>query len=241
MWLMFIVPIFSLYAGCVGFHSYGWYDFLRIVVTLQAAVFAFLFYQEQHKTPAFLFAAIALLFNPIIKVRLSRSDWETLDVIVGIIFILTNLWLIKQKQQQKSEKLPSEIIKVFDRMVNCQSEICEISSIPNINFLQSDLMEIIKPGDYMFGKFDELLKNIKTDPNTVNYSLQETYQAFEVELYNAILNGNFVYRATLDDVGRIRFTVYKKYLSMCVSKGYYSPEEVKGFLLELQGGINIRG
>ena len=101
MWLMFIVPVFSLYAGCVGFHSYGWYDFLRIVVTLQAAVFAFLFYQSQYKASAFLFTAIALLFNPIIKVRLSRSEWEPLDVMVGIIFILTNIWLIKQKQQKK--------------------------------------------------------------------------------------------------------------------------------------------
>lgn len=69
---------------------YGYYTFLRIVVTGVAAYYAYYLYSE-HKKTGFWFwilVAIGILFNPIIPVYLhSKAIWGVIDVIVAVFLI----------------------------------------------------------------------------------------------------------------------------------------------------------
>ena len=68
---------------------YGYYTFLRIVVTICAAIVAYeLYASEKLRLMSFLFIGIAVLFNPVIPIALNRSLWTPIDVVVAAIFCL---------------------------------------------------------------------------------------------------------------------------------------------------------
>lgn len=97
------VILFILYAATIGFHGYAMYEILRIVVMIQALIYAFLFY-EDNKPVSAIFAGIAVLFNPLMKIRFSRGEWEVLDLGVAIIFAGTLAWLYWASNKNKKEK-----------------------------------------------------------------------------------------------------------------------------------------
>lgn len=61
---------------------YGYYTFLRLVVTAAAAFVVWIEYSRAQGLTfwAVLFALLGLLFNPLIPVHLSREVWAWLDV-----------------------------------------------------------------------------------------------------------------------------------------------------------------
>ncbi len=67
---------------------YGYYQLLRFVVCGVAVYVAFITYQWKKIWATWLFAFIAVLFNPLIPIHLSRELWQTIDVICGVIFIV---------------------------------------------------------------------------------------------------------------------------------------------------------
>ncbi|BDE83763.1 hypothetical protein CE91St52_05400 [Phascolarctobacterium faecium] len=97
----YITPLFALYAGFFGLPSYGWYEMLRITITLQAIIFAWVLHDKLYQIPTIFFIATAILFNPFAKIRMSRSDWEVFDIIIGIAFLIANFWLITMDKQKK--------------------------------------------------------------------------------------------------------------------------------------------
>ena len=64
---------------------YGYYTFLRIVVFLTAGITAYLKFKAGDKNILH-FAVIAILFNPIIPIALSREVWAFFNVAVAILF-----------------------------------------------------------------------------------------------------------------------------------------------------------
>lgn len=67
---------------------YGYYTLLRFVVCGSAAYLAYLGYLTQKQWIAWTFGIIAVLFNPFIKVYLSRDIWSFIDILVAVIFII---------------------------------------------------------------------------------------------------------------------------------------------------------
>ena len=78
---------------------YGYYTFLRLVVTVFAGCLAYNAFKANDKNYAWLFGAVALLFNPIIKVPLDRDIWAIIDLGLGIYFGYIG-W--KEKKSQKT-------------------------------------------------------------------------------------------------------------------------------------------
>ncbi len=72
--------------------SYDFFLLLRIVVTTNACLLAYRDFRKQKGT-ALLFCGIAVLFNPIIPVYLSRDVWRLIDA--GVMGIL--VWSILRK------------------------------------------------------------------------------------------------------------------------------------------------
>jgi len=67
---------------------YGYYTFLRLVVMLGAAAIAWQAYQQKQSAnaEAISFGLLALLFNPIIPVHLTRELWMFIDLGAAALF-----------------------------------------------------------------------------------------------------------------------------------------------------------
>lgn len=82
---------------------YGYYQFLRIETTIVAAFFAYTAFTTA-KAVGFwtlLFAAVAILFNPIIPIYLSKDAWMVIDGVVAV-FILAHLVIARGKLFSKA-------------------------------------------------------------------------------------------------------------------------------------------
>jgi hypothetical protein len=66
---------------------YGYYQLLRFVVCGVSVYVAFMAYNWHKMWATWLFGFIAVLFNPLIPVHLSRELWQPIDGICGVIFI----------------------------------------------------------------------------------------------------------------------------------------------------------
>ena len=74
---------------------------LIIIVLIALVAFAFLSYksyEEGNKGLAFIYAALAILFQPLFKIYLGRELWNIVDVIVGVFLIATIIFPIKKQQ-----------------------------------------------------------------------------------------------------------------------------------------------
>lgn len=67
--------------------GYSYYVFLRIIVTVTGGLLAYYFYNHQSQKWVF-FAAMAILWNPIIPVYLSKENWVPIDLIAAIAVLV---------------------------------------------------------------------------------------------------------------------------------------------------------
>jgi len=67
---------------------YGFYTLLRLVVTICAVVIAYHHWQSGGKGVAIAMGFIALLFNPLIPVYLTREIWAPIDLGLAVFFVV---------------------------------------------------------------------------------------------------------------------------------------------------------
>lgn len=75
--------------GALADWPYGYYQLLRFVVCIVAVYVAFIAYNWHKIWATCIFGFTAVLFNPLIPIHLSREIWQPIDVIWGILFILS--------------------------------------------------------------------------------------------------------------------------------------------------------
>lgn len=69
---------------------YGYFTLLRFVVCAVGAYVAYKIYESDNDSLwVWLFGGIAILFNPIIPIHLTREVWWIIDLIVGGVFLLS--------------------------------------------------------------------------------------------------------------------------------------------------------
>lgn len=78
-------------------HEYGYFTLLHFVVCIVTAYLAVQAYSQQKEEWIWTLGGIAVLFNPIIPVHLSRGLWRIIDTIVAIVLI-ASLFFIKPKK-----------------------------------------------------------------------------------------------------------------------------------------------
>ena len=69
---------------CLASMPYGYYQIVRFIAMVLFAVFAYNYWIKDIKPLAFTFGALALLFQPFIKVALGRAMWNFTDVVVAL-------------------------------------------------------------------------------------------------------------------------------------------------------------
>ena len=77
---------------CLLEMPYGFYQVVRFAGLIGFAVLAYQANQQGRKTDTLIYGALALLFQPLIKISLGREIWNIVDVVVGIGLIITIFW-----------------------------------------------------------------------------------------------------------------------------------------------------
>ena len=95
----------ALLLGALARWPYGYYVFLRWITCLAAVVVAFVAYSVRHIWAVWLFVLVALLFNPLVPVHLTRSIWRPIDVIAALLFLGSLLML---SSADSGEGFPSD-------------------------------------------------------------------------------------------------------------------------------------
>ncbi|MGI6340803.1 MAG: DUF6804 family protein [Minisyncoccales bacterium] len=96
-WYLFIPIIMLLIA--VGDLDYGYYQILRIVITIFAIIFIFLFKTLEQNVLMIIMIVIAILFNPIFPIYLDKDVWIILDFISSVLFLISTISIIKSDKQ----------------------------------------------------------------------------------------------------------------------------------------------
>jgi len=73
----------------LGDHPYGYFTFLRWVVFMSACLVAWVAWESEVQPATFVFAAVAILFNPLVPVYLGKSTWAPIDVVCAVLFALS--------------------------------------------------------------------------------------------------------------------------------------------------------
>ncbi len=72
---------------CLMDMPYGFYILVRFSAAASFAYLSYDYFKSKSEGLGFLFAALALLFQPFIKIALGRTMWNIVDVIVALILI----------------------------------------------------------------------------------------------------------------------------------------------------------
>jgi hypothetical protein len=97
-----LVSAAFLLGGVFGQWPYAFYVLLRVVVCFSAA-YTVVNAHSMRKSPwAWVMAAVAVVFNPLIPLKMSRSDWSPIDLAAAGVFLtyLLTLW----KRERPLEK-----------------------------------------------------------------------------------------------------------------------------------------
>ena len=86
--------------GALADWSYGYYQLLRFATCGVAVYVAFMGYSWQKIWATWLFGIIAVLFNPLVPIHLSRELWQPIDLACAALFAVTAFVL---KESAKKE------------------------------------------------------------------------------------------------------------------------------------------
>ncbi len=94
-------PVYTILAAllllCLAPMPYGYYQLVRFVAMAIFAVMAYQYVQEKRNTLAVVFGALALLFQPFLKIALGRTIWNIVDVVVAILLVTLSYRQIHRK------------------------------------------------------------------------------------------------------------------------------------------------
>lgn len=134
VWLSITIAIACILAIFVT--PYGYFQFLRLLVTGYAGYVAFLHFRAGPSVTAWLFAFIALIFNPVFVIRMDRAVHAIFDILAAAV-ILWELALLRDNFP------PSGEIKARDGIVVDPSFSSTKERIEYAKFLARELAMII--------------------------------------------------------------------------------------------------
>ena len=84
-----VLLIFALaLLTCLLPMPYGYFMLIRFAAMIIFGLMALIYYQEQKEGMAIFFGAMAILFQPIIKISLGRTLWNVVDVAMAIVLLV---------------------------------------------------------------------------------------------------------------------------------------------------------
>src|SRR5258708_40315529 len=78
-----------LFLGCLFNMPYGYYQIVRFSGLVGFVLLAYMNNQRKQEKEVIIYIALALLFQPFIKVTLGRTIWNIVDIIVATCLIIS--------------------------------------------------------------------------------------------------------------------------------------------------------
>jgi hypothetical protein len=78
-----------LFFICLVDMPYGYFQFVRLAAMIGFSYLAYSANQQTNKNEVFIYIALAILFQPFIKIALGRTIWNIVDLVVGIGLVLS--------------------------------------------------------------------------------------------------------------------------------------------------------
>lgn len=82
---------------CLLDMPFGYFQLVRFLAMVGFSYLAYNAYENSDKSKAYVFIALAILFQPLIKIALGRDIWNIVDVVVGI-------WLLYLVFKERTDK-----------------------------------------------------------------------------------------------------------------------------------------
>ena len=86
---------------CLFHLPYGAYNLIRFVAMVVFGLIAFKYFSEEKRAVGVPAAALALLFQPFLKIHLGRGVWNVVDVIAAIALVA--LFFYEMKKESNHE------------------------------------------------------------------------------------------------------------------------------------------
>jgi hypothetical protein len=87
-----------LLVAAFGKYPYGFYMVLRLVITVGAVFWAWRVYQVGLRGWTWAFAAVALLMNPLLPIRMQRAQWQPVDLCLCFLLLgWCGYWLFRKR------------------------------------------------------------------------------------------------------------------------------------------------
>ena len=90
------ISLAILFFLCLLEMPYGFYNLVRFAALFGFAILAYQANQKDKQTEMIVYIGLALLFQPFFKIVLGRQLWNIVDVVVGIVLLISIL--IKPKE-----------------------------------------------------------------------------------------------------------------------------------------------
>jgi len=82
---------------CLADMPYGFYQLIRFVAMVSFSYFSYDYFKVKQDKLGFAFAALALLFQPFLKITLGRTIWNIVDVMVAILLVWLTIVAYRKK------------------------------------------------------------------------------------------------------------------------------------------------
>ena len=87
----------------IGRWPYGYYRLMRFAVCAAGVCVAVMAYNWQKIWATWLFGIIAVLFNPLIRIHLTREIWQPIDLICALLFVYVAFVLREPTKSQPTD------------------------------------------------------------------------------------------------------------------------------------------
>lgn len=100
---------------CLFNMPYGFYQFVRFTSMAAFAYLVFSANEQNKKNEVFIYIALAILFQPFVKIALGGTIWNIVDVIVGV-GLLVSLAIHKNIKKQMKNNNTNENLMISDNV-----------------------------------------------------------------------------------------------------------------------------
>lgn len=90
---------------CLCPMPYGFYTIVRLATAVIGICWAVKFYNEQSISKAIVAGAIAVLFQPLVKIVWDRLTWNVVDIVVAVLIVI--IVFSNHTKNQKNERAQS--------------------------------------------------------------------------------------------------------------------------------------
>jgi hypothetical protein len=91
-----------LFFICLADMPYGYYQFVRFAGLVGFALLAYQARVQGKQTEMIVYIGLALLFQPFFKIVLGRQLWNIVDVVVGIVLLISIFLKSKENNNENT-------------------------------------------------------------------------------------------------------------------------------------------